>query len=112
VALLLLGGGLVGCAAGDAKDVVVAWRLIDGRSCVDTAVVQVTIDLDGGTTASGICHSQPTANRIAISGVRPGATLHAKALSGRQAVLYRAELTVADPVASLLDLALYYTGGQ
>jgi hypothetical protein len=114
--LLLLATPLAGCTDGDAKDVVAVWRLIDGRSCVDTAVVQVTIDVEGGSSASGsasgLCHSQASGNRIALSGIKPGAKLHVKARSGRDAVLYRADYTAPDPVLPTIDLPLYYTGGE
>ncbi len=104
------------CAPGDSKDVMVAWSLFDGRPCTDTAIAKVNLHLEGGaqvgTTASDICHALAGANRIPLHGVRAGAQLQAQALSAEQAVLYRAELTIPDPVPALISLPLYYTGGD
>ncbi len=112
--LLLLG---VACtSSGQAVDVVLTWHLVDGRSCLDTAVSQVVVAMDGGvtpgTSVNGICHAHSVDNQMKLSGVRPGAQLHAKALSMDNAVVYRAELVVSDPVPAQLDLPLYFTGGE
>ena len=79
---------------------------------MDTSVAQVTVDGDGGITATGICHAKNNDNQLMLKGLRVGMTLHARALSASQAVLYRAELRLADPLPAVIDLPLYYTGGE
>lgn len=108
--------GISGCASGDAKDVVVLWRLVDRRSCMDTAVVQVTVDVEGGATAdataTGPCHANALENQLPVKGVRGGAKLRAKAQSAQEAIIYRGELRIDDPVPGVIELPLYYTGGE
>lgn len=114
--VLGLGLGLFGCASGESKDAVVLWSLVDRRSCMDTAVVQVTVDIEGGAmagaTANGPCHANSLENQLPIKGVRAGAKLHAKAQSAQEAIIYRGELRLPDPVPAVIELPLYYTGGD
>lgn len=90
----------------------VAWSLVDGRSCLDTAIDRVTIDHDGNASATGACNSLPAENQISVSGVHAGETLRARALSPTEAIVYRGELLIPDPVPPVVALTLYYTGGQ
>jgi hypothetical protein len=111
----LAGAALVfcaGCAQGEAKDVVVLWHLVDRRSCMDTAVAQVTVDVVGGATATGGCHANALDNQLPVKGVRAGDTLSARAQSAQEAIIYRGELKLADPVPAVIELPLYYTGGD
>lgn len=104
------------CAPEAPQEAAVVWHLADGRSCVDTAVVQVTIEVEGGAMTSlpttGPCHAHPSENQFTLKGLIAGAKLHARALSAQEAVLYRGELRLADPVPLLIELPLYYTGGE
>lgn len=83
---------------------------------MDTAVVQVTVDVEGGAmagaTATGPCHADALANQLPVKGVRVGAKLHAKAQSAQEAIIYRGELQLVDPVPAVIELPLYYTGGE
>lgn len=105
-----------GCAPGEAQDITVVWQLADGRLCVDTAVAKVQIELSDGKSANsiatGACHAHPGENQIPLHAVRPGMTLHGKGLSAQDAVLYRGGVPVSDPVPAVLNLTLYYTGGE
>jgi hypothetical protein len=111
-----LGLGQVGCAPGDAKDAVALWYLIDGRACVDTAVVEVTVDVEDGATAgamaTGTCHINRFDNQLPVKGVRAGARLVAKAKSAQESIIYRGDLRLTDPVPAVIELPLYYTGGE
>lgn len=110
--LLTLLGTAGGCASAEARTVLVAWVLVDGRSCVDTAIEKVTIELEGSSSTTGVCSSLPAANQLSIAGLKAGARLHARALSPTEAILYRGDLTVPDPVPPTLQMTLYYTGGE
>jgi hypothetical protein len=88
---------LPGCSSGDVRDAQVAWRLVDGRSCMDTAVVQV---------------AKAAENQVMVKGVRVGARLRARAQSAQDAVLYRGELRIVEPIPAVIDLPMYYTGGE
>lgn len=105
-----------GCAQGEAQDITVVWQLVDGRLCVDAAIAKVQVDFSDGKSASsmatGVCHAHPGENQIPLRAVRPGMTLHGKGLSAQDAVLYRGDVPVSDPVPAVLNLTLYYTGGE
>jgi hypothetical protein len=83
---------------------------------MDTAVVQVTVDVEGGgmagATASGPCHANPLENQLPVKGIRVGTQLHARAQSAQEAVLYRGQLRLVDPLPAVIELPLYYTGGE
>jgi hypothetical protein len=110
-------GLLLSCGGtGIPRDAVVAWRLADGRVCADAAVVKVIIELDGGlkpgTSATGGCSAFDEKNRIAVPGVVPGSKLRARALSSDDAVLYRGVSVAPDPIPTILELPMYFTGGS
>jgi len=104
------------CSSGQPRDVTVTWHLVDGRSCLDTAMTTVNVSMQGGvstgTMATGSCYAQTSSNRIQLSGVQPGAQINVQGLSANSAVLYRGTLLVNSPVPATIDIPLYYTGGQ
>lgn len=110
--LLALLGTAGGCSSGEARTLLVAWQLVDGRSCVDTAIEKVTIDLEGNSSMTGACSAQPAENQISVGGIKAGARLRARALSPTEAILYRGDLIVPDPVPPAIPMTLYYTGGE
>jgi hypothetical protein len=107
--------GLCACSPGDARDATVLWRLADGRSCLDTAVVQVTLELEGGAmpgaTATGVCRAHPAENQLQIKGVLPGAKLRGRGLTAQQTEIYRGEVLAPDPVPAAIELPMSYVGG-
>lgn len=120
-ALLLagLGGGAAGCGEPAAQDVTVHWQLADGRSCIDAAVVLVTIttaDLAGSGSPSMFsmrCPAAPGAfTQLVVPSVPAGAQLQGQGLSASATVLYRGAATVPDPIVPNLELILYFTGGR
>lgn len=95
------------------------WLLADGRSCIDAAVVLITISAEGGSesaspsTASTRCPANPgTATLLVVPAVFPGAHLRGSGVSASSTVLYRGETTVPDPATPSLDLVMYFTGGR
>lgn len=117
--LFLAAGGLMagGCSPAVPQDVAVRWLLADGRSCIDAAVLTVTLtatgDGAGGSTVSGDCPASARADaRLAVPSLIPGMSLRGLGLSSSDTVLYQGQLTVPDPVPPSLDLTLYFTGGR
>lgn len=108
-----------GCSDRTPQDLTVHWLLADGRSCIDAAVVLITITAEGGgdsasaSTASARCPANPgTATLLVVPGVLPGARLKGSGVSASGSVLYRGETTVPDPATPSLDLVMYFTGGR
>jgi hypothetical protein len=105
---------LAGCSAPSVpQSVTVHWQLVDGRSCLDAAVVSISISGAGGDPTSQLCPADPSAQgSLLVPSVPPGAQLSVSGLSGSNTVLYRGQVAVPDPVPPQLDVILYYTGGQ
>lgn len=103
-----------GCSPATPADALVRWLLADGRSCIDAAVVRVSITTSApGDPLLSPCPAAPlTDPRILIPGLTPGMQVRGSGLSGSGTVLYRGELTVPDPVTPGLDLTLYFTAGK
>ncbi len=93
------------------------WLLADGRSCIDAAVLTVTLtasgDGSGGSTVSGACPADARVSvRLLVPSLTPGMLLRGRGLSSSDTVLYQGQLTIPDPVPPTIDLTLYFTGGR
>lgn len=95
------------------------WVLADGRSCIDAAVVLITISAEGGddsaspSTATVRCPAAPSAiTQLVVPKVFPGARVHGSGISASNSVLYRGDATVPDPAPPGIELMMYFTGGR
>ena len=115
-ASLLCGVGvLAACGSGDRGDVVVLWRLADGRSCVDTSMVRAIVTVAGQTPEvpfESRCSQTAENNRATVIQATAGARLLVRGETVAKTVVYRGEVRVPSPVPALLDVTLSYTGGQ
>ncbi len=117
--LAVLSGAAAGCGGSAPQDVTVRWLLADGRSCIDAAVVLISISTtampgaSGPSTISMRCPAAPGAfTQLVIPAVPAGAQLQGQGVSASATVLYRGQATVPDPIVPNLDLVLYFTGGR
>ena len=119
-AAALLGSALTaGCGASEPQDLTVHWLLADGRSCIDAAVVLISVStsaMPGASVPSTIsmrCPATPgAATQLVVPAVPAGAQLQGQGVSASATVLYRGQVTVPDPIVPSLDLVLYFTGGR
>ena len=119
VLLAGLGGLATGCGESAPQDVTVRWLLADGRSCIDAAVVLISVStsaMPGASVPSTIsmrCPATPgVATQLVVPAVPAGAQLQGQGVSASATVLYRGQVTVPDPIVPSLDLVLYFTGGR
>lgn len=107
--------GLSGCGGREAGDVMVLWHLVDGRSCVDTAIVRTVAEVEGQTphmTYESRCNERAELNRIAIPRVPPGGRILLRGETLSQTPVYRGLVAVSNPVPPFLEVDLYPTGGN
>lgn len=117
----LLRGGLLcllsglGCGGGAPADLTLLWRLADGRSCVDTAIIRTLAEVEGQTPKTAYesrCSERPENNRLQLPQVAPGAHILLRAETLSQIPIYRGEVRLGNSVPPLVETELYYTGGQ
>ncbi len=104
----------LGCGGGAPADVTLLWRLADGRSCVDTAIIRAVAEIEGQTPKTmfeGRCSERPENNRLQLPQVAPGARILLRAETLSMIPIYRGELRVESPVPPFIETELYYTGG-
>lgn len=109
---LLLG---LGCGGGAPADVTLLWRLVDGRSCVDTAIIRTLAEVEGRTPRTAYesrCSERPENNRIQLPQVPPGAHILLRAETLSEVPIYRGEVRLGNSVPPFVETELYYTGGQ
>lgn len=104
-----------GCGGGTPVDVTLLWRLVDGRSCVDTAIIRTVAEIAGQTPPTiyeGRCSERPENNRLQLPAVAPSAHILLRAETLNKLPIYRGEVRIANPVPPVIETELYYTGGQ
>lgn len=106
---------VLGCGGGAPADVTLLWRLVDGRSCVDTAIIRTVAEIEGQTPPTiyeSRCSQRPENNRLQLPAVAPSAHILLRAETLNKLPIYRGEVRIANPVPPVIETELYYTGGQ
>ena len=106
---------LPGCGGRDPGDVTILWRLVDGRSCVDTAIIRTVAEVEGQTphmTYESRCNERSEQNRIAIPRVPAGSRILLRGETLSQTAVYRGLIAAPSPVPPCLEVDLYPTGGN
>lgn len=105
----------LGCGGGAPADVTLLWRLVDGRSCVDTAIIRTVAEIEGQTPPTiyeSRCSERPENNRLQLPAVAPSAHILLRAETLNKLPIYRGEVRITNPVPPVIETELYYTGGQ
>ena len=105
----------LGCEGGTPADISILWRLADGRSCVDTALVRAVAEIEGQSprmSHDSRCNERSELNRIAIPSVPLGARIVLRGETLSETTVYRGQIQVPNPAPPLLNVDLYPTGGE
>lgn len=105
----------LGCGGGAPADVTLLWRLVDGRSCVDTAIIRTVAEIEGQTPPTlyeSRCSERPENNRLQLPAVAPSTHILLRAETLNKLPIYRGEVRITNPVPPVIETELYYTGGK